>query len=38
MNAGNNQYNVSALSSGNYIVQFESQDGSLKQTEKLIVK
>ncbi|HCN51060.1 MAG TPA: hypothetical protein DIT10_18540 [Chryseobacterium sp.] len=38
MKAGNYQYNVSALSSGNYIVQFESQDGSLKHTEKLIVK
>jgi len=38
MKAGNYQYNVSALSSGNYIVQFESQNGSLKHTEKLIVK
>lgn len=38
MKVGNDQYNVSALSSGNYIVQFESQDGSLKHTEKLIVK
>lgn len=38
MKAGNYQYNLSALSSGNYIVQFESQDGSLKHTEKLIVK
>lgn len=38
MKAGNYQYNVSALSSGSYIVQFESQDGSLKHTEKLIVK
>lgn len=38
MKGGNDQYNVSALSSGNYIVQFESQDGSLKHTEKLIVK
>lgn len=38
MKVGNDQYNVSALSSGNYIVQFESPDGSLKHTEKLIVK
>ncbi|MCJ7934229.1 MAG: glycosyl hydrolase family 18 protein [Chryseobacterium sp.] len=38
MNAGDFHYDLSALSVGNYIVQFESQDGSLKQTEKLIVK
>lgn len=37
LNTGNNQYEMSKLSIGNYIIQFESQDGSLKHTEKLIV-
>ncbi|NIF05591.1 T9SS type A sorting domain-containing protein [Chryseobacterium sp. Tr-659] len=36
--AGNYQYDLSVLSAGSYIVQVESQDGSLKHTEKLIVK
>ncbi|MEF9480017.1 glycosyl hydrolase family 18 protein [Chryseobacterium sp. 1B4] len=38
LNSGNNQYELSRISAGNYIVQFESHDGSLKQSEKLIVK
>lgn len=38
LTAGNNQYDISGLSAGNYIVRFESQDGSLKQSEKLIIK
>ena len=38
LNSGDNQYELSRISSGNYIIQFESHDGSLKQSEKLIVK
>ncbi|KAA2221297.1 endo-beta-N-acetylglucosaminidase H [Chryseobacterium sediminis] len=38
LNSGDNQYELTRLSAGNYIVQFESHDGSLKQSEKLIVK
>lgn len=38
LNSGDNQYELTKLSAGNYIVQFESHDGSLKQSEKLIVK
>jgi hypothetical protein len=38
LNSGDNQYELTKLSAGNYIIQFESQDGSLKQSEKLIVK
>ncbi|PKF75359.1 endo-beta-N-acetylglucosaminidase H [Chryseobacterium sp. PMSZPI] len=38
LSAGDNQYDISRLSIGNYIIQFESQDGSLKQSEKLMVK
>lgn len=38
LQSGDHQYNLSKLSMGNYIIQFESPDGGLKQTEKLIVK
>ncbi|WP_343643628.1 endo-beta-N-acetylglucosaminidase H [Chryseobacterium sp.] len=38
LNSGDNQYELSRVPAGNYIVQFESHDGSLKQSEKLIVK
>lgn len=38
LNVGDNQYNPSKLSTGNYIIQFESQNGSLKQVERFIVK
>ncbi|WP_426481092.1 endo-beta-N-acetylglucosaminidase H [Chryseobacterium sp. R2ACT005] len=38
LNSGDNQYELTRLSAGNYILQFESHDGSLKQSEKLIVK
>lgn len=38
LNSGDNQYELSRISLGNYIIQFESHDGSLKQSEKLIVK
>ncbi|UZT96572.1 glycosyl hydrolase family 18 protein [Chryseobacterium fluminis] len=38
LNPGNNPYDFSGLKMGNYIIQFESQNGNLKQTEKLIVK
>ena len=38
LNTGENQYESSGLSSGNYILQFESQNGNIKQTEKLMVK
>ncbi|SFN63911.1 Por secretion system C-terminal sorting domain-containing protein [Chryseobacterium oleae] len=38
LQAGDHPYDLSKLSMGNYIIQFESQDGSLKQTEKLIIK
>ncbi|MCC3213933.1 T9SS type A sorting domain-containing protein [Chryseobacterium sp. X308] len=38
LNSGDNQYELSRISAGNYIVHFESHDGSLKQSEKLIVK
>lgn len=38
LNSGNNQYELNRISAGNYIVQFESHDGNLKQSEKLIVK
>ncbi|MDN5394877.1 MAG: glycosyl hydrolase family 18 protein [Chryseobacterium sp.] len=38
LQAGNYSYDLSKLSIGNYIIRFESQDGSLKQTEKLIIK
>lgn len=38
LNAGNNQYESSGLSSGNYILQFESWDGNIKQTEKLMIQ
>lgn len=38
LNSGENQYELNRIPSGNYIIQFESHDGSLKQSEKLIVK
>ncbi|UHO38091.1 T9SS type A sorting domain-containing protein [Chryseobacterium capnotolerans] len=38
LKAGDNQFESSGLSSGNYILQFESQNGNTKQTEKLMVK
>ena len=38
LNTGDNLYELTRFSGGNYILQFESQDGSLKQTEKLMVK
>ncbi|NML71387.1 T9SS type A sorting domain-containing protein [Chryseobacterium sp. RP-3-3] len=38
LQSGDHPYNLSKLSMGNYIIQFESPDGVLKQTEKLIVK
>lgn len=38
LNSGDNQYELSRVPAGNYIVRFESHDGSLKQSEKLIVK
>ncbi|QBA22932.1 T9SS type A sorting domain-containing protein [Chryseobacterium indologenes] len=38
LNSGDNQYELSRVPAGNYIVQFESHDGNLKQSEKLIVK
>ncbi|SHH00907.1 Por secretion system C-terminal sorting domain-containing protein [Chryseobacterium oranimense] len=38
INAGDQQYDLSRLKEGTYIIQFESQNGSLKQTEKLIIK
>ncbi|HCA08594.1 endo-beta-N-acetylglucosaminidase H [Chryseobacterium sp.] len=38
LQAGDHAYDLSKLSMGNYIIQFESQNGSLKQTEKLIIK
>ena len=38
LNSGDNPIELSRLSAGSYIVQFESHDGSLKQSEKLIVK
>ncbi|ROH95864.1 endo-beta-N-acetylglucosaminidase H [Chryseobacterium daecheongense] len=38
LNVGDNQYNPSKLSTGNYIIQFESQNGSLKQVERFIIK
>ncbi|SHG36191.1 endo-beta-N-acetylglucosaminidase H [Chryseobacterium sp. OV279] len=38
LQAGDHAYDLSKLSMGNYIIQFESQDSSLKQTEKLIIK
>lgn len=38
LKVGNNQYDFSRLTMGNYILQFESQNGALKQTEKLMVK
>ncbi|MCT2563247.1 endo-beta-N-acetylglucosaminidase H [Chryseobacterium herbae] len=38
LQSGDHQYNLSKLSMGNYIIQFESPDGGLKQTEKLIIK
>ncbi|MDR6488986.1 hypothetical protein J2799_003521 [Chryseobacterium vietnamense] len=38
LNSGDNQIELTRLSAGSYIVQFESHDGSLKQSEKLIVK
>jgi len=38
INAGDQQYDLSRLKEGNYIIRFESQNGSLKQTEKLIIK
>ena len=38
LNSGDNQYELTRISAGNYILQFESHDGSLKQSEKLIVK
>ncbi len=38
LNSGDNQYELNRIPSGNYIIQFESHDGSLKQSEKLIVK
>ncbi|MDN3695317.1 T9SS type A sorting domain-containing protein [Chryseobacterium tructae] len=38
LNTGNNQFDSSGMQSGNYILQFESQNGSIKQTEKLMIK
>ncbi len=38
LNSGDNQYELNRIPSGNYIIQFESHDGNLKQSEKLIVK
>lgn len=38
LNSGDNQYELNRIPAGNYIIQFESHDGSLKQSEKLIVK
>lgn len=38
LSVGDNPYNPSKLSAGNYIIQFESQNGSLKQVERLMVK
>ncbi|UOU99128.1 glycosyl hydrolase family 18 protein [Chryseobacterium daecheongense] len=38
LNVGDNQYNPSKLSTGNYIIQFESQNGSLEQVERFIIK
>ncbi|WP_288446335.1 endo-beta-N-acetylglucosaminidase H [uncultured Chryseobacterium sp.] len=38
LNSGDNQYELNRIPSGKYIIQFESHDGSLKQSEKLIVK
>ncbi len=38
LSTGDNQYNPSRLPAGNYIIQFESQNGSLKQVERFIVK
>ncbi|WP_117614965.1 endo-beta-N-acetylglucosaminidase H [Chryseobacterium kwangjuense] len=38
LNAGKNQYDFSKLTMGNYIIRFESQNGSLTQTEKLMIK
>jgi hypothetical protein len=38
INAGDQQYDLSRLKEGNYIIQFESQNGSQKQAEKLIIK
>lgn len=38
INTGDQQYDLSRLKEGNYIIQFESQNGSFKQTEKLIIK
>ncbi|GAB0155045.1 hypothetical protein CHRYSEOSP005_03050 [Chryseobacterium sp. Alg-005] len=38
LNVGDHLYNPSKLSTGNYIIQFESQNGSLKQVERFIVK
>ncbi|GAE63688.1 T9SS type A sorting domain-containing protein [Chryseobacterium indologenes] len=38
LKSGNHEYNLQKLPAGNYILQFESQNGSVKQTEKLIIK
>lgn len=38
LKGGDHEYNLQKLPAGNYILQFESQNGSLKQTEKLIIK
>lgn len=38
LNAGDNQYSLSKLPAGHYIIQLESQNGNLRQVEKLIVK
>ncbi|AZA81589.1 hypothetical protein C1637_03185 [Chryseobacterium lactis] len=38
LKSGDHEYNLQKLPAGNYILQFESQNGSLKQTEKLIIK
>nr|WP_315030342.1 endo-beta-N-acetylglucosaminidase H [uncultured Chryseobacterium sp.] len=38
LKSGDHEYNLQKLPTGNYILQFESQNASVKQTEKLIIK
>jgi hypothetical protein len=38
LTAGDNSYELPKLSAGNYILQFESENATLKHTEKLMVK
>lgn len=38
LKSGNQEYNMQRFPAGSYILQFESQNGGLKQTEKLIIK